>query len=163
MTSEFDKVEQLIIIEAANDYRIHLDWIHTHSFRCGKALKDRLYLATLSYLSESVGLKCVEAYIDSVKAGGLQAGCLFGKQSSVRSEGETAQSVDATQLAYQRGKASAYQGFSSSQPYLRHPLGNKKARDSLDFIKRQHFTSFNPLILIKGHTVGAPEVASVRD
>jgi len=95
MTAEFNKVEQLVIIEPANNDRIYLDRIHAHGFRCSEAFQYRLQFATLSNFAESIGLKCVEAYIDSMKPCRFQIGCLFGKQSTVRGERETSQTFDA--------------------------------------------------------------------
>jgi hypothetical protein len=111
MTSELYKVEQLVIIEAANDDRIDLDWVHADRFRCGETFEYGLEFATLRNVSESIGLKCVETYIDPVKSSGLQMGCLFGKESPVRGERETSQAVNAAQLTDQCRKTASYEGF----------------------------------------------------
>ena len=85
---KLDKVDDFLVVDAAFDDGVDLDWAEAGFLSSEEAFEDGSEFATLGDLAVTVWIEAVDADVDAPQSGLLQIGDFLGEQGPVGGEAE---------------------------------------------------------------------------
>ncbi len=156
--------QDLVLVDAAHHHRVQLER-EAGLARGDDAVQHRLHFAIAGELGEGVGRQRVEADVEVVQTGGLEAGGALRQQGGVGGERDAlqAQRAQFTALGHHRLEVAPQQRLAAGEAQVGHAqFGDEQAQQLLQLAPRQPLAALHELRAVR-HAVGAAEVAAVGE
>ncbi len=161
------QVDRGVIVHAALNHRIDLDWLEARAARVLDAVQHVRDVAEVAaHAFEYLRLEAVQAHGDALESGGLQFHRMLGEQDAVGGQGDIVDAGDAGQIAHQVGQIGSQQRLATRESQLAHAEPREQAHQSHDFLEAQPFArAQEPILVVEsvpGHAVRAAEIAAIH-
>ncbi len=157
------KVDDLVVVETADDDHVELDGLQTGGPGCLDAGPDVLEPVAAGDAGEALGPQGIEADVDALQTGPGQVAGVVGQEGAVGRHRQVVDAGNGRDHAHEIGQAQPGEGLAAGEPHLADAQLGGGANDEGQLFVAQDLAMVVLVNALGRHAVDAAQVAAVGD